>query len=802
MSGLAQDLRYAFRTFIKTPGFTLLTVLILALGIGASVTIISIMNAVLWRPLPYPQADRLMVIEAHFGPVEAFGLAPAEVLEIRDSSRTLSQFAMANGVDAFLSVDGEMERVAAASASDDMLRLLGAVPLTLGRPLQSDIDVRSGRVAGIVISHRLWDRMFRSDANVVGRHVEVNNLDMQIVGVLPASLRVWLPRSAMWIDDYVDLWFASPLESDWRNRGPVTLARLAPGATLQQAQFELDNLAARLMADHPDYYKDAVGVLRLRVRSLRDAVAARVEKGLMVLGAAVGFVLLIGCVNVANLMLARANAREHEMAIRRAVGASRLRLVRQLLTEGVALGAAGCAAGLLVGHTGTSFVAWLRPAHLPREAEISIDATVALVAVGLSMTAAIACSLVPAFGLTRRPGERTLTTRSAVSAGGGRRLQRTLVIAEVALSIVPLIAAGLMLRTFSNLTHTPLGFDPSNILTARVPFSLRMIPDVESRLRLQRDAVAAVSRLPGVEAVSAVHPLPFAPLQSGLRIRREGNATDQGFLAMQQVTLPGYLRLTGTTLLRGRDFSDEDITARRYVAIVDERFARTLSSGDPIGQRFRIGSRLFDVIGVTRPLRVTRVRDEPRPHFFVPYHVRPAEMSLVVKTRGDMATIAPAIKRAVEAVGTSRAVHDVRPMSAYVAESLDEARFAMLVLTVFAGASLLLATVGLYGTLAYLVSRRAQEFGVRLALGASTGQIMGMVAAEGAALTGIGAALGLAGALAVTRILAGLLYGVTPLDPVTFMIVPAVLGLIALLACTAPALRAARVDPLVALRYE
>jgi putative ABC transport system permease protein len=523
-----QELRYAIRTFMKAPGFTLLTGLILALGIGASVTMFSVMNAVLWRPLPYPEADRLTVIEAHFGQVEAFGLAPAEVLEIRESSRTLSGFAMANGVDAFLTVDGEMERVAAASATDAVLPLLGAVPLVLGRPLQSATDIRSGRAAGVVISHRLWQRMFGSDPKVVGRRVEVNNLDMEIVGVLPPNLRVWLPRSAMGVDEDVDLWFPSPMESDWRNRGPLTLAKLAPGATLQRAQSELDSLAARLMADHPDYYKDAVGALRLRIRSLREAVAAPVEKALLVLGVAVGFVLLIGCVNVANLMLARANARDHEMAVRRAVGASGLRIVGQLVTEGVVLGAAACATGLLVGHMGISLVAWLRPAHLPRDAEISIDATVALVAIGLSMTAAIACSLVPAFGLTRRSGEQTLTTRSSVSAGGRRRLQRTLVIAEVALSIVPLVAAGLMLRTFSNLTHAPLGFDPSDILTASVPFSLRMIPDVESRLRLQRDAVAAVSRLPGVEAASAVRPLPFAPFQIGLRIRREGDATRSG----------------------------------------------------------------------------------------------------------------------------------------------------------------------------------------------------------------------------------------------------------------------------------
>jgi putative ABC transport system permease protein len=673
-----------------------------------------------------------------------------------------------------------------------------------GRSLQSRIDIQD-RVAGVVISHGLWRRTLQSDPNVIGRRIEVNNLDVEIVGVLRPDFRVWLPGSVV-IDQDVDVWFPTTLDVDWRNRGQATIARLAPGATLAQAQAELDTLSARLSADHADVYRDAAGPLQLRAQPLNHAIAAPVANGLLVLGAAVCFVLLIGCVNVTNLMLAKASAREREMAIRAAVGASRWRIVRQLLAEGVVLGSAGCAAGLLVGHVGIDLVSWLRPSHLPRETEISIDGTVALVAIGLSMTAALTCSLVPAIGLTRGMGQGMLSARSTVSIGGARRgLQRSLVIAEVALSIIPLVAAGLMLRTFSHLTQTPLGFDPSNVVTARVPFSARLVRDVESRLKLQRDAIAAVKALPGVEAVSAASPLPFAPLQGGMRIRRDVDTADAGFAgfaAMRQVVLPGYLSLTGTRVLRGRDITDDDIVARRDVALVDERFAEILWSGDPIGQRFRIGQRAFEVIGVTPPVRVTRVRDQPRPHFFVPYHVYPVELSLVVKTRADATAIAPAIKRAVEAIGMTRAVHDIRPLSAYVAESLNETRFAMLVLTFFATASLLLATVGLYGTLAYLVLRRSQEFGVRLALGATAGQIMRLVAAEGIALTGAGILVGAAGALAATRALTGLLYGVTPLDPVTFVVIATAVGVVALLACTVPARRAARVDPIVALRCE
>ena len=408
----------------------------------------------------------------------------------------------------------------------------------------------------------------------------------------------------------------------------------------------------------------------------------------------------------------------------------------------------------------------------------------------------------PVSSVWREPDNRDLATRVLVSAGGARRLQRALVVAEVALSIVPLVAAGLMLRSFANLNNAPLGFDANNVLTARVPFSMRQFPEPESRLRLQRDAVAAVQALSGVEAVSAVHPLPFSPSQIGLRIRRDASGADQGFLAMEQVMLPGYLGVAGIPLLRGRDVSDADLNDRRNVAVVDERFARMLSSGDPIGRQFHIGKRGFEVIGVTPSVRVTQVRDEPRPHFFVPYHVRPAEMSLVMKTRADVATLAPGVKRAVESIGNSRAVYAIRPMADYTAESVNETRFVMLVLVLFASASLLLTVAGLYATLAYLVSRRTQEFGVRLALGASTPQVVRLVATEGATLTAIGGAIGIAGAIAAAQLLSSLLYGVTPLDWATFAAVAGVIAIVACVASAVPAMRAARVDPLVALRYE
>jgi predicted permease len=801
MAGYLHDIRYAARSLATSPRFTSLAVLILTLGIGVTVTMFSVMYAVLWQPLPYPHADRLVVIETVFGPVDDAGLAQGEVLYLRQSSKTLESFAMINGVEAFVSANGEMEHVTAATVTDDLLPLIGAAPLAPGRALVAANDIAANRVTGVVISHDLKQRLFGSASAVVGRRININNMDLQVVGVLPARVSVWMPQSAR-VAEQVDVWFPGGLEDNWRLRGPATIAHLSESATLMQAQGELDVLASQLSAREAAVYKDAIGALRFRVRPLRAAVAAPVERPLLMLGIAVAFVLLISCANVANLMLARATARRQQIAVQVALGASRWRIGVQLAVEGLIIGAAACIAGLVVARAGVDLISWLRPAHLPRESAIAINTIVALAAAGLSIVSAIACSLVPALALGRAHDNRALATRTHVAAGGARRWQRGLVIVEVALSIVPLVAAGLMLRTFSNLNNAPTGFDANGVLTASVPFSLRQFADAESRLRLQRDAVTAVKNLPGIDAVSAVRPLPFAAAQVGLRITKPGNTADQGFAAMQQVVLPGYLEIAGIKLLRGRDVSDEDINNRRDVAVVDERFARMLTGGNPLGQQFQIGKRVFDVIGVTPSVRVTRVRDQPRPHFFVPYHVRAGEMSLVVKARGDLAAIAPAVKRAVESVGNGRAVYDIRPMADYAAESINEARFVTLVLVMFAAVSLLLTLVGLYATLAYLVSRRTQEFGVRLALGASTHQIIRLVASEGVTLTTSGAAVGVIGAAATAHLLSSVLYGVTPLDSVTFVAVAAVIGIVALVASAVPAMRAAHVDPLVALRYE
>ncbi len=799
-----RDVRYGARLIARSPGYAAVVVLTMALGIGVNAATFAVIHAVLWRPLPYPDAERLVAIEVDARGVTDAGAAPGEALDLRAGLHSLAHVSMAIGVDASLDVDGVMERVAAASATDDVLLLLGADPMWLGRPLDDARDEGRDHVKSVVISHALWLRRFHADPAVIGRHIEVNNLDVEVVGVTRPGFRVYLPPLEG-VDEAVDIWFPTGFARTRAFREGPLVARLGPGIRLGQAQVELDSLAAQFVAAFPAAYPD--GQLRLRAVSLRDDLTRSSRPALVALGGAVAFVLLVACVNVANVMLARAKARERELAVRGALGATRARLVRQLFAENVLLTAIGGAGGWLIAIGGVALIGWIRPPHLPRQDEIVLGGLVLGWTMGLTIVASLVFSVVPAWLLTGRGPQAMLNSgRGSAVMIRSRRWQRGLVVAEVALSIVPLVAAGLMARTFVNLTRAPLGFNPAGVLTASVPFSWRRFPDDDRRQALYMAAVDRVGHLPGVDAVSAGGPLPLSAFPV---IRRcwADEATDAlPVRASQLSVLPGFVRVLGVRLTAGRDLTDDDLTRHRAVAIVDGELARALWGGAALGRRLVIQSgattQTLEVVGVTGPIRTARVRDAGGPTFFVPYSTYATELSLVVKTRMPMAPLGAAIKPAVEALGTDRPVFDIRPLTAIVDESIGEERFTTLVLVGFAAAALFLAAVGLYGTLSYLISQRTQEFGVRLALGASVAGLVRLVLWEGTVLTFAGTAAGIAAALGVAGVLRNLLYGVTPVDAPTLAGVAVVVSVVALLAIGRPAWRAARVDPVVAFRGE
>jgi putative ABC transport system permease protein len=817
IQGLLRDTAYAWRSLRHAPGFSAVVIVTLALGIGVNVAMFSVIYSVLWRPLPYPNADRLVLLGTNIRRISSgAGLSPGETEALRTGSRSLELIAAVSGVDANLNVDGELERVFAVSASDDALSAFGAMPPAMGRGLKSAQDLGAdGFVRAVVISDGLWRRRFAADPLVIGRHLQMNNIDVEVVGVLRPGLQVFLPAASNAAED-VDVWFPRPDEpANWQYRDPVTLARMRAGVSLAQVRAELEGLAPQFVRDHPASYAAASAssstrgaddgqAFRLTVSPLQDVLTAGARPSLLALGAAVAFVLLIACVNVTNLMLARASDRSREMAVRRALGAGRGHIVASLFAESLILAAMGGAAGLIVALWGVDLLEWLRPIHLPRQSQISIDTAVAVYAAAVSSAVCLLIGILPGLRVTGRQDIDALRSgRSGTAAPQVRGLQRALVIGEVALSIVPLVAGGLMVRTVWNLNHVPIGFNPDRVLTAQMAFSFRAFPDADRRWALQRDAIATVRELPGVEAVSAASPLPFAKLQSTRRFfRADGDGSR--VLASQQVIFPGYLGVTSTRLREGRDLSDDDFAQRRMVVIVDRRLADRLWPEGALGRQLAVEngqkSDVFEVVGVTDAVRATRVSDDDVAHVFVPFHYSPGQLSLVIRTSQTAAALGPSIKKTVEGLGTLRPVTDIRPMSDYVHDSIGESRFTMLMLVGFAASSLLLAAIGLYGTLAYLTLQRAQEFGIRVALGASMRSVASLVAREAVLLAVAGAAAGLIGALGLAGTIRGLLYGVSPLDPVTVAVVVTAIVAVTIVATAAPALRAARVDPNRVLR--
>ncbi len=810
-----QDLKSARRSLRRSPGFAIVVIATLAIGIGANLTMFSLMRAVLWRPLPYPQADRLVIIQVDARNVSNTGATMGEIYDLRQRSRTLEQVSAINAVDANLEADGDMEHVSAASVSDDFLPLLGARP-AVGRALDSRTDESSDQVLAILISDQLWHRRFSADPSVIGKGVRVNNLNVQIAGVMPANFRLFLPASVC-DDEQIDVWFPYSIDATREYRGIPMAARLRRGVTLDQANAELQTLAAQFEKDHPDYYSGASGwqassadkgsgtKLRLTAHALRDEMTRDSRSALFLLSGAVAFVLLIACVNVANLTLARGAARQHELEIRRALGAGRTQIVRQMLTESLILSLVSSALGLLGAHFGLVAITRLDASHIPLQSRIAIDLPVAAFAVALAIFTTALFGLLPAWRLASGEMDHLLHAgRSQTASSGARRIQRALVAAEVALSIIPLACGGLMLRSFLNLTHSPLGFNPQNIVTAKVQLDYKQFPKPEQRWAVWTDVFQRVRAIPGVQAVSAAAPLPLED-QETRRVGRNDHPDVPPLLATQQFAFTGYLQLIGTPLLAGRDFTEDELAHHRSVAIIDQSLADRLWPEGALGKTlsvYRTRKRDdLEIIGITSPIRATRVRDDNIPHFMITYH-QSNEITLVIKTPESAERLTTAIQNAVSAAHTGRAAFYIAPMSDFVSNSIGDTRFILFVLAAFACASVVLAAVGLYGTLSYLTSQRSREFGIRMALGSTATAIFRGVVRESLVLTVTGTFAGLLGVAALAGTIRGLLYEVQPLDSATLIGVALLIAFTALTAASLPAWRASQIDPQTLLRSE
>ncbi len=809
-----QDVRYAARMLSKSPGFTAVAVLTLALGVGANTAIFSVVEAVLLRALPYRHAERIVVMWEHNRtenqPHNTVG--PANFLDWRDQARSFDEMAVLSDRRANLTGEGAPEEVPAQSVSPNLFTLLGA-EAAVGRTFRPD-DVKGEEPARIaILSHGLWQRRFGRSPGAVGQSLRLNGNDYTIIGVMPEGF-TWFIKENSTTGKPPQIWVPMVLPERLRDRNASgrwmqAVARLKPGVSPQQAQAEMDTIAARLEDQYPSFNKGWGAV----VVPLRDQLAGEIKPALLVLLGAVGFVLLIACVNVANLLLARAAGRYKEIAVRSAIGAGRRRIVRQLLTESLLLALLGGALGLLLSRWCVEALIALSPANLIGDGQVGVDLPVLAFTLGVSLLTGIVFGLVPALEASRVNLGESLKETSRGNAGSsrGRRLRDALVVAEVGLALVLLVGAGLMVRSFLRLQAVDPGFDASNLLTLRVLLPSAKYSDDAKVVAFFRQAAADFRTLPGVRAVSAVSALPFADPGASTDFTIEGRPVPAPGNAMYtdvRVVDEEYFRTMNIPLVAGRTFSAQEAMEDRKVAVINQAMVRAYFPGEnPVGKRIAV--EMWDephpteIIGVVGDARYSQLEGELRPMvYFTPPQLVYPSMTLILRTAGDPESLAPAARSRILALDKDQPVADVRTMESWLAESVARTRFGTLLLAAFAGLALTLAAAGIYGVMSYSVAQRQSEIGVRMALGAKTRDVLRLVIGQGLALVLAGVALGLLGALALTRVIASLLYGVSATDPLTFGLIVLLLTLVSILACYIPARRATRVDPLIALRYE
>ena len=816
MTGFVRNLRHAARLLLTSPGFTIAAVVTLALGIGANTAIFSLIKAVMLQPLPYGNPQELVMIWDAARRNEATWLSDRELLSYREESRSFTQLAAYVETAANLTGGQDPERVRAAAVTANIFDTLGVTPL-LGRSFAAGED-EPGAEPSVILSHALWQRRFGGAPDIIGRVLSVGGRRHTVVGVMPASVRLPVDYRAT---RPTELWF--PLSIDranpgqWGSRSNFVVGRLASGVDPASATSELEVIARRWIS--AGFVKDSgdFGLFRSAI-PVEEFVTGDVRRPLLVLLAAVGVVLLVACANVVNLLLARADARRREIAVRTALGARRGDLIRQLLTESVLLASVGGLAGLGLARAAMQILSTLRPAGLPRVEDAAIDPVALAFTAGLSITIGLLFGLLPAIQLARTSVTAVLNESGRSGAHGKVRhlVRRGLVVAQLAFSVVLVVGAALLLRTLIALNRIDLGFNPDRVLTAQVQLTPADYPNDEDVIGFYRQVLERLENSPGIEAVGAVRMLPLVRTIGDWSITIEGRplaSPNENPNADYQSATPGYFRTMGMSLVRGRLLTSADREDTPLVVVINDTMAARYWPGqDALGKRFQMGGTgttrpPMTIVGIVRTSRHNAVVEEPRAEMYLPHAQLPRSLggsgrslTIVIKTERDPLTAISPLREIVRSMDRNLPLADVRTMDDVTAVALAAPRFAAWLLGLFAVLALTLAAIGTYATVSLLVTERAHEIGIRMALGAERSTILGSVLGEGLALAALGVAIGIIGALLVARALETLLYGVERLDLATFTLVPIVLVVVAVLASLTPALRAASLDPATALR--
>jgi putative ABC transport system permease protein len=807
METIIQDVRFGLRMLTKNPGFTVVAVIALALGIGANSAIFSVVNTILLRPLPYKDPERLVMVweddSRHGYPRDT--PAPANFVDWRDQNKVFESMAAIADLSFNLTGAGEPERLDGKRVSASLFPILGVEP-QLGRWFVPEED-RPGENHVVILSHALWQRRFGSDAGVIGKTITLNGYSFSVIGVMPPSFRFPSADDQFWIP-------IAFTQAEAARRGAHFLqvvARMRPGVTLEQARAEMSTIAARLQQQYPEQNTD----LGAAVVPLHEQLVGNIRPALLVLLGAVGFVLLVACANVANLLLARAAVRQKEIATRVALGASRLRLIRQFLTESILLAAIGGGIGLLLSVWGVRLLKAFIPPNISQAKEITVDVKVLVFTLLVSLLTGLVFGLAPATQATSVNLNETLKEGGRDSAAGsrGNRIRGVLVVSEVALSLILLIGAGLLINSFLRLRNVDPGFHAGNLLTMSIALPAQKYPDQARRSAFYTEMIRRVEALPGVKSAAVTSQIPLIKQGDSIGITVEGQpppAPGQENIVATRIVSPNYFRTMGIKLLRGREFGEQDRADAPAAAVVSESMARRYWPGeDPTGKRICPGKPespddWVTIVGVVNDVRQFGLDAELKPQMYLTYQQAGffSPRHLVIGTNVEPHSLAASVRGTVWGIDRDQPVSNIRTMEEVLAESISRQRFSTLLLGVFGVVALVLAAVGIYGVMSYSVSQRTHEIGIRMALGAQRRDVLKLAVGQGLKLVMIGVAVGLVASVVLTRVMKTLLFGVSSTDPATFAVISLVLVVAGLLASYIPARRATKVDPMIALRYE